>query len=138
MSSLFLVMNNERPLRNSKWHCAGTGHGVSRCVTFPYKLYTDASNFAVGAILVQEDDSGIERVIQYVSKQLTDSQKKWSAIEREAFGVIHAAQLRPYLQGATFTVYTDHKTAQELIQEIKNTRVQRWLCKYQNSDAKLR
>ncbi len=26
----------------------------------PYKLYTDASNYAVGAILVQEDDKGIE------------------------------------------------------------------------------
>ena len=32
----------------------------------PYKLYTDASNYAVGAILVQEDDSGIERVIHYL------------------------------------------------------------------------
>ena len=33
----------------------------------PYKLYTDACDYAVGGILVQVDDKGIERVIQYVS-----------------------------------------------------------------------
>ena len=33
----------------------------------PYTLYTDACDYAVGAILVQVDDSGTERVIQYVS-----------------------------------------------------------------------
>ena len=33
----------------------------------PYKLYTEASNYAVGSILVQEDDSGIETVIHYLA-----------------------------------------------------------------------
>ena len=33
----------------------------------PYILYTDASDYAVGAILVQKDKTGMERVIQYVS-----------------------------------------------------------------------
>ena len=37
----------------------------------PYKLYTDASKYAVGGILVQDNDSGVERVIQYVSHQLS-------------------------------------------------------------------
>jgi len=94
----------------------------------PYLLYTDASAYAVGAILAQTDEQGIERPIHYVSKQLTDSQQKWSAIEREAFAIIYALhKLRPYLQGARFTVYTDHKPLKSLFQcEVKNTRVQRW------------
>lgn len=33
----------------------------------PYRLFTDACDYAVGGILVQEDDDGLERVIQYVS-----------------------------------------------------------------------
>ena len=87
-----------------------------------YKLYTDASNFAIGGILVQENE-GIEHPIQYISKQLSESQRKWSAIEREAFAVIYALQkLRPYLWGAHFTVYTDHKPLLSLFKaEIKNT-----------------
>ena len=93
----------------------------------PYKLYTDASAYAVGAILAQDID-GIERPIHYVSKALTTGQKKWSAIEREAYAVIYSiTKLRPYLQGAKFTVYTDHKPLKSLfLCELKNSRVQRW------------
>ena len=82
----------------------------------PYKLYTDASLYAVGGVLVQERD-GVEKPIQYISKQLTEGQRKWSAIEREAFAVIYALRkLRLYLQGVQFTVYTDHKPLRSLFQ----------------------
>lgn len=94
----------------------------------PYKLYTDVSEYAVGGIFIQQDENGVERVIQYISKQLSTGQQKWSATEHEAFAVIYAhRKLRPYLDGAEFTVYTDHKPLKSLFQcEIKNTRVQRW------------
>ena len=67
-----------------------------RKLNAPYLLYTDASNFAVGAVLVQTDENGIERPIQYISKMLNSTQRRWSAIEREAFAVVYALQtLRP-------------------------------------------
>ena len=76
----------------------------------PYLLYTDASDYAVGAILVQKDETGMERVIQYVSHSLSKSQRRWSTLEKEALGIIHAIQkLRPYLYGARYTIYCDHK-----------------------------
>ena len=98
------------------------------CLDRPYKLYTDACDYAVGAILVQEDDTGVERPVQYVSKQLTGSQLNWATIEKEAFAVVHALKkLRPYLYDADFTIYTDHKPLKALfVSEIKNTRIQRW------------
>ena len=94
----------------------------------PYKLYTDACDYAVGAILVQEDDNGVERPVQYVSKQLSGPQLRWATIEKEAFAVVHALKkLRPYLYDADFVIYTDHKPLKALfISEIKNTRIQRW------------
>ena len=57
----------------------------------PYKLYTDACNYAVGAILVQEHD-GVEKVVQYVSHQLSGSQLRWATIEKEAYAVVYAIQ----------------------------------------------
>ena len=33
----------------------------------PYKLYTDASDYCIGAVLCQDDDDGNECVIQYLS-----------------------------------------------------------------------
>jgi hypothetical protein len=94
----------------------------------PYLLYTDASQYAIGAILVQVDEEGVERPIQYTSKQLTRGQQKWSTIEREAFSIIAALKkLRPYLQGADFTILTDHKPLRSLFKcELKNSRCQRW------------
>ena len=93
-----------------------------------YKLYTDASNTCVGGILVQDDDQGIERVIQYVSHQLTATQRRWATIEKEAYAVVYCIdKLRAYLYGADFTVYTDHKPLRSLFtKEMRNTKVQRW------------
>ena len=68
----------------------------------PYKLYTDACDYAIGAILVQDDDEGVERVIHYVSHQLSELQKKWATIEKEAYAVIYALQkLRNFYGGPT-------------------------------------
>lgn len=93
----------------------------------PYKLYTDASLSAIGAILTQEFPEG-ERVIQYISKQLSEGQRKWAAIEREAYAIVYAVnKLRPYLLGRPFTVFTDHKPLRSLFtSEMKNARIQRW------------
>ena len=94
----------------------------------PYKLYTDACDYAVGAILVQTDEQGVERVIQYLSHQLHGAQRRWAAIEKEAYAVVYALEkLRPYLYGASFTVYTDHKPLTSLFtKQMANTKIQRW------------
>ena len=66
----------------------------------PYKLYTDACDYAIGAILCQVDDDGVERVIQYVSHQWNPIQRRWAVIEKEAYALVYALQkLRPYLLG---------------------------------------
>ena len=40
----------------------------------PYRLYTDAWDYAIGGILCQMDAEGVERVIQYISHQLNPVQ----------------------------------------------------------------
>lgn len=94
----------------------------------PYALYTDACDYALGGILVQKDTQGVERVIQYVSHQFTEAERKWSTLEKEAYGVVYCLKkLRPYLFGATFEIFTDHKPLRALFQnEVANSRVQRW------------
>ena len=93
----------------------------------PYKLYTDASQNAIGAALVQETELG-ERVIQYLSHQLNETQRRWPTIEREAYAIVYSVQkFRPYLLGCKFTVMTDHKPLKHLFtSEMRNARIQRW------------
>ncbi len=72
----------------------------------PYILHTDASDFTVGAILTQKDDSGIDRPIQYISKTPSESQRKWAAIVKEAFAIVSTLnKLQPYLQSVQLVVY---------------------------------
>ena len=96
--------------------------------TKPYKLYTDACDYAVGGILVQKAEDGTEKVVQYISHALSGTQRRWAVIEKEAYAVVYAIKkLRPYLYGARFTVYTDHKPLKSLFtKEMNNTKVQRW------------
>ena len=93
----------------------------------PYILYTDACDYSIGGILVQVDSSGIEKIIQYVSKALDKTQYKWPVIEKEAFSVIDCLRkLTTYLVGAKCIVYTDHKPIISLFtREINNTKIQR-------------
>ena len=94
----------------------------------PYKLFTDASDNCIGAILVQEGDDGVEHVIQYISHALTPTQRRWPTIEKEAYALIYSLQkLKCYLQGAQVTAYTDHKPLKCLFtKELNNTKLQRW------------
>jgi transposase InsO family protein len=94
----------------------------------PYVLYTDACDYAIGGVLCQLDENGIERPIQYISAGLSSIQKRWATIEKEAYAVIYCLKkLRAYLLGAEFRVLTDHKPLLCLFtKEMINTKIQRW------------
>ena len=106
----------------------------------PYTLYTDASNYAVGAILVQEDDQGIERVISFASHKLSGAEKNWATIEKEAYAVIFALKkYHMYLWGAKFEIHTDHKPLLALFKsEVKNSKIQRWAIQISEYGAPIR
>ena len=105
-----------------------------------YKLYTDACDYAIGAILCQTDDLGVERPVVYLSKQLSSCQRRWPVIEKEAYAVVQALkQLRPYLWNAQYTTYTDHKPLCSLFtKEMNNTKIQRWAVLLAEYDCKIK
>ena len=93
-----------------------------------YKIFTDASLGAIGGVLVQDDENGLERPIAYFSKTLTGPQLNWSTIEKEGWALIYGLKkFEPYVYGNAVTAYTDHKPLKSLfINENRNTKVQRW------------
>ena len=56
----------------------------------PFCLHTDASGAVVCATLGQNDTSGIEHPLAFVSQKLTTTQCRWSTIEREAYAIVWA------------------------------------------------
>jgi len=74
---------------------------------------TDASNFAIGAVLSQRQPVTNElHPICYYSRGLTKSEKNYPIYDKELLAVISACkEWRHYLEGAKhpFKVFTDHK-----------------------------
>ena len=54
-----------------------------------YIVYTDASDNACGVQLSQEHD-GTEFPIAFLSHTFTETQRKWSMTEQEAYGIYYA------------------------------------------------
>lgn len=71
-------------------------------------LYTDASPRALGAVLVQRNSSGENRIISFASKTLTETERRYAQTQREALAVVWGAEhFFYYLLGHKFTIRTD-------------------------------
>jgi hypothetical protein len=96
----------------------------------PFILATDASNVGAGAVLLQEDNQGIEHPVCYYSKKFNNAQKNYSVVEKELLAMILALQhfavyIPPY--GPRVKVYTDHHPLKYLsCLKTKNQRLTRW------------
>lgn len=75
-----------------------------------FHLTTDASYYALGAVLSQVDQ-GKDRPIAYISRSLNATEENYATIEKEMLAIIWALDnLRSYLYGAgTIKVSTDHQ-----------------------------
>ena len=95
--------------------------------TKPYIMYTDASDNACGAQLSQTHD-GAEFLVAFLSHTFTDTQRRWSTPEQEAYGIYFTVKKwNYYLQGADIIVRNDHKPlARFLNGKNKNTKINRW------------
>lgn len=84
-----------------------------------------------GAALLQVQDDGNRRHISYASRSLSDAEKRYAVIEKEALaGVWACEKFSEYVVGMIFVLETDHKPLQTLFNttELSKTppRIQRF------------
>ncbi len=90
-------------------------------------VQTDASEFGLGASLLQEHDDMLHPV-KFLSRKLKSAERNYSTIEKECLAIVWAIQkLHTCLYGREFVILTDHKPLSYINQSrFKNSRVMRW------------
>ena len=98
--------------------------------TKPFKLAVDASDIGAGAVLIQDDDQGIDHPVCYFSKKFNNAQKRYCTTEKELLALILALQyfdIYIAAAGGPITVFTDHNPLTFLHKlKNKNQRLMRW------------
>lgn len=75
----------------------------------PWFLYVDASDIALGGVLIQVTVDKVQQIIAFVSKKFNAASARWSTIEKEAYAMFYACQkLQYYLYAKNFVMITDH------------------------------
>ncbi|KAL1914164.1 uncharacterized protein VTP21DRAFT_10268 [Calcarisporiella thermophila] len=103
--------------------------------SLPYEVATDASDYAVGAVLTQDQGRGMQP-IAFESRKLTPAEQNYPTHERELLAIVHALKVwRCYLEGQHFVVRTDHRSLKHLQRQKKlSRRMARWMEELQEYD----
>lgn len=99
--------------------------------TNPFRLSTDASNFAVGAVLSQlEPTDMLWHPVAFYSKSLNEHERNYEIYDKELLAIIRALEeYRHYLEGhpKSFEIWSDHQNLTYFKSAQKITRRQaRW------------
>ena len=76
----------------------------------PFVLETDASKYASGAVLMQEDNNGDLKPCGYISKGFNPAEQRYQIYDQELYAIIRALKMwRHYLEGPELLIRCDHK-----------------------------
>ena len=99
----------------------------------PVLVSCDASNFGLGAVLLQGN-----KPTAYASCALTDTEKRYAQIEKELLAVVYALEkFNQYVYGKTVQVESDHKPLESITKKSlcqAPPRLQRMLLQLQKYD----
>lgn len=100
-----------------------------------FVLDTDASDFAMGAVLSQVMDK-VEKVVAYGSKVFNPAERSYCTTRKELLAVVtFTEKFKCYLQGQKFLIRTDHQALKYLNNFKEPTgQLARWLEELQDFD----
>ncbi len=104
-----------------------------------FHVHTNASNFALGAMLNHNPNKTIDRPVYYVNILMNNTKKNYTTIEKEALAMIYVVKkFKHYLLGNNFTFFVDHQALLYLVNKpIVTGQIAKWLLLLQEFDFKV-
>uniref|UniRef100_A0A2N9I5K4 Integrase catalytic domain-containing protein n=1 Tax=Fagus sylvatica TaxID=28930 RepID=A0A2N9I5K4_FAGSY len=95
----------------------------------PLRLYLASNSQAIGALVAQENDDGVEQPVYYVSRGLKDTETRYSVAERACLALVYASQrLRHYFLAHKIQLMTkSHPIRSLLHRPVLSGRLAQWL-----------
>lgn len=85
------------------------------------KITSDASNFGLGCALLQKQDDDNYRPIAFASRTLSETERRYAPIEKEALGLVWACEkFSDYIIGLPVIIETDHQPLVTIFSEKKD------------------
>jgi len=107
----------------------------------PFILETDASDFALGAVLSQAADSGVAQPVAFYSRQMVPAERNYEIYDKELLAIVESLKhWRHYLQGSRsqIQIICDHKNLEYFMTSKRLTRRQaRWSLLLADYDFKI-
>ena len=104
-----------------------------------FEIMCDASDFAMGAVLGQNDEK-VFKAIYYARKTFNEAQEKYSTTKKEMLAIVFACEkFRQYILGSHVIIHTDHAAIKYLMakKEVK-PRLIRWVLLLQEFDLEIK
>jgi hypothetical protein len=97
-----------------------------------FVIHTDASDFAVGGVLLQDQGQGGLQPCAYFSKKLNSAERNYSVGDKEMLAMKLALnEYRIYVEGVPTVLCTDHRNNVDMLtrpaDKIVSRRVARWI-----------
>jgi hypothetical protein len=109
--------------------------------TKPYRIETDASEWAIGIVLMQQGDDGKWHPIAFDGRKLNAAERNYPTQEKELLAIKEALRRWDHYidNGKPITIVTDHESLQYLT-TTKNysKRLARWVEEFQMYDLEIK
>ena len=90
--------------------------------TKDFHVFVDASDIAIGSVLIQLTEPRWYRWVYYASWKLSKAKQNYSIIEREALGMVYnITKYRHYLLGRKFAFHVDLSALKYLVSKASLT-----------------
>ena len=105
----------------------------------PLLLYLATNSYAIGVLIVQENEGGIEQPVYYISHALKDAETRYPRAERACLAIIYALQrLRHYFLAYEVWLMTKSHAIKALLQQpILSGKISQWLLQLSQYDLRM-